>query len=96
MRGVRGDPALEKAYAEKKLEMTRRLGRRGVNECLFFHGTSLPNSEAILRQNFRLDQVGACAHTSHLPYCTSPSSNAFQASTTESHGESVRDTRPRA
>ena len=59
------NPALEKAYDEKKREMTRRLGSAGVNECLLFHGTSFANSEAILRGNFRLDKVGACAHTSY-------------------------------
>jgi len=53
------NPALEKAYAEKKEEMTRRLGSAGVNEKLLFHGTSLANSQAILRQNFSLDKVGA-------------------------------------
>ena len=65
-------PGLEKAYEDKKKEMTRRLGSAGVNECLLFHGTSFANSEAILRENFRLDKVGAegrraCPHTSSLP-----------------------------
>ena len=53
------NPALESAYGHKKEEMTRRLGREGVNERLLFHGTSLANSEAILQQNFCLDKVGA-------------------------------------
>ena len=63
------NPALEEAYAEKKEEMTRRLGSSGVNEKLLFHGTSFENSRAILRENFRLDKVGAegrvgaCPHT---------------------------------
>ena len=53
------NPALEEAYNEKKEEMTRRLGSAGVNEQLLFHGTSLANSQAILRHNFSLDKVGA-------------------------------------
>ena len=53
------NPALEEAYNEKREEMTRRLGSAGVNEQILFHGTSLANSEAILRENFRLDRVGA-------------------------------------
>jgi len=53
------NPALEQAYILTKEEMTRRLGSAGVNECFLFHGTSFANSEAILRENFRLDKVGA-------------------------------------
>jgi hypothetical protein len=60
------NPALEEAYNEKRQEMTRRLGSAGVNEQLLFHGTSLANSEAILRENFRLDRVGAEGRFSHL------------------------------
>ena len=82
------NPALEKAYCTKKKEMTRRLGAAGVNEQLLLHGTSFANSEAILRQNFRLDKVGAEGtesphawtrrelnpHTSYLvPQSSSPS-----------------------
>ena len=53
------NPALEEAYNEKREEMTRRLGSAGINEQLLFHGTSFASSEAILRENFRLDKVGA-------------------------------------
>ena len=53
------NPTLEAAYNEKKEEMTRRLGSAGVNERLLFHGTSFRNSEAILRENFRLEMVGS-------------------------------------
>ena len=52
------NPSLQEAYNAKREEMWRRLGSAGVNECLLFHGTSLANSEAILRQNFLLDKVG--------------------------------------
>ena len=53
------NPALEEAYNEKREEMTRRLRSAGINEQLLFHGTSFASSEAILRENFRLDKVGA-------------------------------------
>jgi hypothetical protein len=53
------NPGLEEAYYTKKEEMTRRLGSAGVDERLLFHGTSFASSEAILRENFRLDKVGA-------------------------------------
>ena len=70
------NPALEVAYEEKKMEMTRRLGSAGVNERLLFHGTSFANSEAILRENFRLDKVGTGqlrVMSQHLLYASSPS-----------------------
>ena len=52
------NPALEEAYERRKMEMTARRGDGGVNERLLFHGTSLANSEGIIRENFRLDKAG--------------------------------------
>jgi hypothetical protein len=73
---MRGEPSGEVAYEEKKMEMTRRLGSAGVNERLLFHGTSFANSEAILRESFRLDKVGTDqlrVVSQHLFYASSPS-----------------------
>ena len=49
---------MEETYEARKREMTARRGREGVNERLLFHGTSLAASEAIIRENFRLDKAG--------------------------------------
>jgi hypothetical protein len=54
------NPVLKAAYARKKKALAARLGAAAnVNEQFLFHGTSLANSEAIIRNNFCLSQVRA-------------------------------------
>jgi colicin import membrane protein len=52
------NPALQTAYERKKEELAARLGgAANVNERFLFHGTSMANSEAIIRNNFCLSKV---------------------------------------
>jgi len=53
------NPALEAAYERKKKELAVVRGAEGVNEKILYHGTSFSNSEAIIKENFRLDKVGS-------------------------------------
>jgi hypothetical protein len=52
------NPVLQAAYERKKDELAARLGgAANVNEKFLFHGTSLANSKAIIRNNFCLSKV---------------------------------------
>jgi len=53
------NPALDIAYERKKEELAAIRGAEGVNEKILYHGTSFSNSEAIIKENFRLDKVGS-------------------------------------
>jgi hypothetical protein len=52
------NPVLHAAYERKKKALAARLGgAANVNERFLFHGTSMANSEAIIRNNFCLSKV---------------------------------------
>jgi hypothetical protein len=51
------NPALQAAYERKKGALAARLGDANVNEQFLIPGTSLANSEAIIRNNFCLSKV---------------------------------------
>jgi hypothetical protein len=53
------NPTLEVAYDRKKKELAVVRGAEGVNEKTLYHGTSFSNSDAIIKENFRLDKVGS-------------------------------------